>query len=190
MQDAHNNPNIYKPPRHVAISTQFFSPLRFSPLVKISTSNLFIPDLLFWQCRCYLGCRSTKGRLLFRNPCSTWQMLLFLAGIIPYTVAPPYYTHTVQITCSCPLKCRQPSQHEDTSGTKRFRHAAIDLNVRYGVFMAMAMNIFVIWDVTHCRNLLLPSSGQNTDGGYSETLVHIYQTTEHRISEASNLNRF
>lgn len=49
----------------------------------------FIPDLLFWQCRCYLGCRSINGRLLQPNPCISWQMLLFLARIVPYTVALP-----------------------------------------------------------------------------------------------------
>jgi hypothetical protein len=63
---------------------------RFISFAQSCSGNFFfMPDLLFWQCRCYPGCRSTKGRLLQPNPCFSWQMLLFLARIVPYTVALP-----------------------------------------------------------------------------------------------------
>ena len=100
-----------------------------------------MPDLLFWQCRCYPGCRSTKGRLLQPNPCFSWQMLLFLARIVPYTVALPskpiarllLHLTTLRGADYLFLSSRMQSAftssptHQDRSGVKQYqylRHAS------------------------------------------------------------------
>lgn len=123
-------------------------------------------------------------------------MLLFLARIIPYRVAalplspiacllpPSYYTCPVLTACSCPLNCSQDHTRQDMSGTKQFPRAPIDFNVKCEVLIAMNANIFDLQKPA--SSIFMAEYGR----GCSETLVHFYQTTDHRISEASNLKRF
>ena len=110
---------------------------RFISFAQSCSGNFFFMlDLLFWQCRCYLGCRSTKGRLLQPNPCFSWQMLLFLARIVPYTVALPsrpiacllLHLTTLRGADYLFLSSKMQSAltssptHQDISGVKQYQH--------------------------------------------------------------------
>jgi len=121
MQVASNNPHIYKPPCYITISTQFFSLFALSLSHKAAVATSFLCQTCYFDSVDVIqdagalkeDCSSLT--LASVDKCFYFWLESFLIQSHCHPGPSPVSSSTllpcvVQITCSCPPECSQPSR--------------------------------------------------------------------------------